>query len=255
MEPEAPDSEVLLPIDADEEATDAGREAGEPEKSWLHGEAAAEMDELEAGQTASSLSDQLDELPEPAAMTMPPSTVVAVRLANMHSLHSLPRPKLLALLEQYREYLEQASQMWNGTLHTLMDGTSLILFHPDHPDQLGSALGCGELLRVLGHELQLGIADTGISLQIQLALCHAPCQDIEPDHLPEQSADCAQMLERMQHSRNLLLLDSSLAESGQLNDKAVLRRLASQPGNHCVERLLEPYRSQLEQQLQTLTRS
>lgn len=216
------------------------------------GEEGQEPEEVE--QTASTLADQLQQLPEPPPAPSPSSTLVAIRLGNMQSLHDLPRPRLLALLEQYRAYLEQASHTWDGTLHTLMDGTSLILFDPAHPDQLGAALCCGELLRVLGHELQLGIADTGISLQVQLAMCHAPCQDIEPDQLPEQSTECAQMLAQMQHSRNLLLLDSALAESGLLNGKAVLRRLASQPGSHCVERLQEPYRSQLEQQLKALTR-
>ena len=240
--PDADPAPLDTPL-ADDEVTE-DREQQEQE----------EREEHEAEQTAADLSDQLDQLQEPPLVPTPASTVVAVRLANMQSLHDLPRPRLLALLEQYREYLEQVSHSWEGTLHTLMDGTSLILFDPQHPDQLGAALCCGELLRVLGHELQLKIADTGISLQIQLALCHAPCQDIEPDQLPEQSTECADMLARMQHSRNLLLLDSTLADSGLLNDKAVLRRLASQPGSHCVERLLEPYRSQLEQQLKTLTR-
>lgn len=148
--------------------------------------------------------------------------------------------------------MEQASRAFGGQLHTLMDGTSLVLFHADHRDQLGAALCCGELMRVLGHELQLQIADTGIALHIQLALCHTPCQDIELDNLQEESTECADMLNRMQHSRNLLLLDSELAGSGLLKDKAVSRRLASQPGSHCVERLLEPYQSQLEKTLQSL---
>src|SRR5690606_32086803 len=160
---------------------------------------------------------------------------LAIRLDNLQTLSRLPRPRLLALLERYREQLEQASNAYGGQLHTLRDGSSLILFHPEHPDQLGAALCCGELMRVLGHELQLQIADTGIALHIQLALCHTPCQGIELDQLQEESPDCARLLERMQHSRNLLLLDSELATSGLLSDKAVSRRLASQPGSHCVE--------------------
>lgn len=201
---------------------------------------------------AAELSDQLDELPAAPIEPAPASTVLAIRLGNLQSLHRLPRPQLLALLERYREQLEQTGRNCGGQLHTLMDGTSVILFHPDHPDQLGAALCCGELLRVLGHELQLQIADTGVALHIQLALCHTPCQDIEPEQLAEESPECAQMLERLQHSRNLLLLDSELANSGQLKDKAVLHRLASQPGSHCVERLLEPYQSELEKQLKRL---
>ncbi len=209
-------------------------------------------DEEEIRSTAAELSEQLNELPATPLEQSPASTLLAIRLGNLQSLHRLPRPRLLALLERYREQLEQTGRSCGGQLHTLMDGTSLILFHPDHPDQLGAALCCGELLRVLGHELQLQIADTGIALHIQLALCHTPCQDIAPDQLPEESTDCAQMLERLQHSRNLLLLDSELANSGLLKDKAILRRLASQPGSHCVERLLEPYQGELEKQLKVL---
>lgn len=205
-------------------------------------------------ETAIELSSDLAELAASpvAAPEQPASAVLAIRLDNLQTLSRLPRPRLLALLERYREQLEQASNAYGGQLHTLRDGSSLILFHPEHPDQLGAALCCGELMRVLGHELQLQIADTGIALHIQLALCHTPCQGIELDQLQEESPDCARLLERMQHSRNLLLLDSELATSGLLSDKAVSRRLASQPGSHCVERLLEPYQSRLEQQLKIL---
>ena len=224
------------------ETAEIATQVGEPEPS-----------ERDDANTASALSSQLDELPAAAEPTLPPSAVLAIRLGDLPSLHRLPRPRLLALLERYREQLEQASHACNGQLHTLMDGSSLIIFRPDNPDYLGDALCCGELMRVLGHELQLQIADTGVALHIQIALCHTSCGDMAADQLPEESPDCAQMLERMQHSRNLLLLDSELANSGLLKDKAVLRRLASQPGSHCVERLLEPYQSQLDQQLKALT--
>ena len=205
--------------------------------------------------TASALSIQLDELPVSPEPTPLPSAILAIRLGDINSLHRLARPRLLGLLERYREQLEQASRANGGQLHTLLDGSSLIFFHSDHPDQLGAALCCGELMRVLGHELQLQIADTGIALHIQIALCHTSCVGIAADELPTESEECAQMLQRMQHSRNLLLLDSELANSGLLQDKSVLRRLASQPGNHCVERLLEPYQSQLQQQLNSLSKS
>lgn len=205
-----------------------------------------------APEDATTDDEQLAELPETPAPPAAASTVLAIRLGNQHTLHRLPRPRLLGLLERYREQLDQASRACGGQLHTLLDGTSLIFFHPQQADQLGDALFCGELMRVLGHELQIQIADTGIALHVQIALCHTPCQDIAPDELQEQSPDCAQMLERMQHSRNLLLLDAELATSGLLNDKVVVRRLASQPGVYCVERLKEPYQSQLERHLGTL---
>ena len=68
-----------------------------------------------------------------------------------------------------------------------------ILFHPGASDPLGAALCCGELMRVVGHNLQIEIADTGIALHIQIALCHTPCQGIEPDQLQQHSEDCAQL--------------------------------------------------------------
>ena len=239
-QPSALNSEQLL-ADAETEA----------EVSLRMGEPTA--DEQDDANTADALSNQLEELPSAPEPALPPTAVLAIRLGDLHSLHRLPRPRLLALLERYREQLEQTSRACNGQLHTLMDGSSLIFFHPDNPDYLGDALCCGELMRVLGHELQLQIADTGIALHIQIALCHTVCGDIAVDQLPEESPDCAQMLDRMQHSRNLLLLDSELANSGLLSDKAVLRRLASQPGSHCVERLLEPYQGRLEQHLSMLS--
>ena len=196
-----------------------------------------------------TINGHLAELPGAPVSPAPASTVLAIRLGNQHTLHRLPRPRLLGLLERYREQLDLASRTCGGQLHTLVDGTSLIFFHPEQADQFGNALFCGELMRVLGHELQIQIADTGIALHVHLALCHTPCVGIAPDDLQQQSPDCAQMLEHMQHSRNLLLLNAELANSGLLNDKVVVRRLASQPGIYCVERLKEPYQSQLERHL------
>ena len=65
-------------------------------------------------------------------------------------------------------------------------------------------------------------------------------------------AACQQVLEQLQHSRNLLLVDAELAASTPLRQCASTRRLASQPGTFCIERLLEPYQSLLERQLSSL---
>ena len=52
-----------------------------------------------------------------------------------------------------------------GSLHTLSDGGSLILFHSrdNRADYLTNALCCGELMRALGHALQIEVADSGIT--------------------------------------------------------------------------------------------
>ena len=253
--PDTPQAEMDAQLDDDMEPAPAAPGDANPIDEESSAESVAVEQSVSAtADTAAAISSQLPELEATPAPQVPPSTVLAIRLGDQNTLHRLPRPRLLGLLERYREQLEQASHACGGQLHTLMDGTSLIFFHPDNADQLGNALCCGELMRVLGHELQIQIADTGIALHVQIALCHTPCQDIPADELKEASTDCAQMLESMQHSRNLLLLDAELAASGLLSDKAMLRRLASPPGIYCVERLREPYQSQLEQQLKTLGR-
>jgi hypothetical protein len=108
------------------------------------------------------------------------------------------------------------------------------------------------LLRVLGHDLQIEIADTGIALHMQLALGHASGLDGLDDETLGQHEACQRVIEHLQHSRNLLLVDAELAASEALSHCASTRRLASQPGTFCIERLLEPYQSLLERQLSSL---
>ncbi|KAA0694866.1 hypothetical protein DT594_08280 [Halopseudomonas laoshanensis] len=193
-------------------------------------------------------------LTEEVALTPPApleTTVLAIRLGNQEALRRLPRPRLMALLGRYREQLGRACELYNGHLQTLHDGTSLVVFNAGEcrQDELTHALCCGELLRVLGHDLQVEIADTGITLHLHLALCHAPSlQDVPAEDLAHQPA-CQTLIEQVQYSRNLLLLDSSLATSDMLRQRAVVRRLASQPGIYCIERLQDPYQAMLEQQL------
>lgn len=184
-----------------------------------------------------------------------PSAVLAVRLGNQDALRRLARPRLLSLLQRYQEYVGQAAEIYQGTLQTLHDGTSVIAFvnnESQDAEELSKVLSCGELLRVLGHDLQIEIADTGIALHLQLAACRTENIDqLDESQYPEQP-DCKQMLERLQYSRNLLLLDASLATSEALSQRAVVRRLASQSGVYCVERLKDPHQSLLERQLNAL---
>ncbi|WP_373186941.1 histidine kinase [Halopseudomonas sp.] len=179
------------------------------------------------------------------------TAVLAVRLGNQEALRRLARPRLMLVLERYRTQLERACELYDGHLHTLHDGTSVIAFHAREcrQDELTHALCCGELLRVLGHELQVEIADTGITLHLQLAIGH--CADLRPVPDAELAArpECQSVLDVVQHSRNLLLLDAALADSAALRERGVVRRLASQPGIYCIERLHGPYQAMLEQQL------
>lgn len=193
---------------------------------------------------------------EDAADTpLPRHAMLAVRLGNQEALRRLPRQRLMALLDRYREHVQRAAQLYGGQQHTLFDGTSVLMFSPgaeDTRDELNHGLCCGELLRVLGHDLQIEIADTGIALHLQLALCHAPGLDNISDEALGEHDLCQRTLDQLQHSRNLLLVDAELAGAGTLADSAVARRLASQNGIYCIERLLEPYQSMVESQLNKL---
>src|SRR5690606_28453853 len=73
---------------------------------------------------------------EPSAPVdqQPAIAVLAIRLDCLQSLHRLLRPRLLLLLERYRSQLEESSRSNGGELHTVMDGSSVILFHPERPD-------------------------------------------------------------------------------------------------------------------------
>jgi hypothetical protein len=189
---------------------------------------------------------------DPLTIQQPPETaILAVRLGNQDALRRLPRPRLMALLDRYREQLQRACELYSGRLQTFHDGTSLVVFHAREcrHDELTHALCCGELLRVLGHELQVEIADTGITLHLQLAIGHvSDLKDIPTDALAERP-ECQAVIGPVQFSRNLLLLDATLADSASLKERAVVRRLASQPGIYCIERLHVPYQAMLEQQL------
>lgn len=207
---------------------------------------------VDAAQREASDDDDEAEADLPTSPPAPlETTVLAIRLGNQEALRRLPRPRLMALLGRYREQLDRACKLYNGHIQTLHDGTSLVVFNAKEcrQDELTHALCCGELLRVLGHDLQVEIADTGITLHLHLALCHSPClRNVAEEDLAAQPA-CQTLIEQVQYSRNLLLLDSSLANCDAMRQRAVVRRLASQPGIYCIERLQDPYQAMLEQQL------
>lgn len=188
----------------------------------------------------------------PADVRAPQFTaLLAVQLGAQEQLRRLPRTRLLELLERYRDVLAQAASLYQGVVHTLSDGSSLILFHTDDcgDDYLTNALCCGELLRAMGHQLQIEVADSGITLQLQLGLMLA--DDLygisQVDLLLTEPAQAALALS--QHSRNLLLVERRVGEDLLIRQRARIRPIASPEGACCVERLLEPYPSLLERQL------
>ncbi|HWD32403.1 MAG TPA: histidine kinase [Pseudomonas sp.] len=179
------------------------------------------------------------------------SAVLAVQLGSQEQLRRLPRARLTELLERYRDCLDQAASLYESEVHTLNDGSTLMLFHSQDSgeDYLTNAICCGELLRALGHALQIEVADSGITLQLQLGL--ALGEDLhglsQIDLLLTEKAQDALALS--QHSRNLLLVERKINDDALIRQRARIRPIASPEGACCVERLMEPYPSMLERQL------
>ncbi|EIK96431.1 HAMP domain-containing protein [Pseudomonas sp. M47T1] len=190
--------------------------------------------------------------PAPMAPAQPQhSAVLAVQMGGQEQLRRLPRARLMELLQRYRDCLDQAASLYESELHTLNDGSTLMLFNSDSSgeDYLTNAICCGELLRALGHQLQIEVADSGITLQLQLGLVLG--DDLagmsQIDLLLTEPAQDALALS--QHSRNLLLVERRISDDALIRQRARIRPIASPEGACCVERLLEPYPSLLERQL------
>ena len=187
----------------------------------------------------------------PIAKRHSASAVLAVQLGAQEQLRRLPRQRLTELLQRYRDCLDRAASLYQSELHTLNDGSTLMLFHSEDSgdDYLTNAICCGELLRALGHALQIEVADSGITLQLQLGLVLS--EEVfglsQVDLLLTESAQDALALS--QHSRNLLLVERRIGDDSLIRQRARIRPIASPEGACCVERLLEPYPSMLERQL------
>ncbi|MCZ4320942.1 AhpA/YtjB family protein [Pseudomonas anguilliseptica] len=201
----------------------------------------------------SELRDQSEHeaAPAPAIRQPLPSAALAIQLGAQEQLRRLPRTRLMELLQRYRDCLDRAASLYQGELHTLSDGSSLMLFHQLDigEDYLTHAICCGELMRALGHALQIEVADSGITLQLQLGLTLGENLSglSQGDLLLSETAQNALALS--QHSRNLLLVERSIADAPLVSQRARIRAIASPQGACCVERLLEPYPSLLERQL------
>ncbi|WP_223542819.1 AhpA/YtjB family protein [Pseudomonas sp. GL-B-12] len=200
--------------------------------------------------------ESLDSTPQPVIRKATPSVpqhsaVLAVQLGSQEQLRRLPRARLEELLERYRDCLDQAASLYQGEVETLNDGSTLMLFHTEDcgDDYLTNAICCGELLRALGHQLQIEVADSGITLQLQLGLTLGD-ELFGLSQIDLLLTDPAQdALALSQHSRNLLLVERKISDDALIRQRARIRPIASPEGACCVERLMEPYPSMLERQL------
>ncbi|WAB97606.1 MULTISPECIES: AhpA/YtjB family protein [Pseudomonas] len=238
----------------DEDDFDDLHDAPAPVKAAPRAKAAAQVDDEDDDEAFAGLLDHEESAPKAAAVESdePQSTaVLAVQLGSQEQLRRLPRTRLTELLERYRDCLEQAASLYDGETHTLNDGSTLVLFHSRDcgEDYLTNAICCGELLRALGHALQIEVADSGITLQLQLGLALGDdLQGLEQvDLLMTEKAQDALALS--QHSRNLLLVERQISDDSLIRQRARIRPIASPEGACCVERLMEPYPSMLERQL------
>ncbi|WP_448091711.1 AhpA/YtjB family protein [Pseudomonas lini] len=215
-----------------------------------------EDDEDDEDPFADLRDDSTDSAPKPVVKpqvsNLPQhSAVLAVQLGAQDQLRRLPRARLEELLKRYRDCLDQAASLYQSELHTLNDGSTLMLFHTEDSgdDYLTNAICCGELLRALGHQLQIEVADSGITLQLQLGLTLG--DELfglsQIDLLLTETAQDALALS--QHSRNLLLVERKISDDALIRQRARIRPIASPEGACCVERLMEPYPSMLERQL------
>ncbi|AWY42470.1 HAMP domain-containing protein [Pseudomonas putida] len=202
---------------------------------------------------ADLLDESEDSPAKPMAKPSVPqhSAVLAVQLGSQEQLRRLPRTRLEELLKRYRDCLDQAASLYQSELHTLNDGSTLMLFHTEDSgdDYLTNAICCGELLRALGHQLQIEVADSGITLQLQLGLTLGD-ELFGLSQIDLLLTDPAQdALALSQHSRNLLLVERKISDDALIRQRARIRPIASPEGACCVERLMEPYPSMLERQL------
>ncbi|MBA6142423.1 MULTISPECIES: AhpA/YtjB family protein [Pseudomonas] len=253
LAPPPPPEPEPEPEEDDDEPFDDPQHASPAPKAAPRAKVAAVPDEEDDEAFAGLLDDDtaprtavVDESDEPHF-----SAILAVQLGSQEQLRRLPRTRLTELTERYRDCLEHAASLYDGETHTLNDGSTLVLFHSRvcGEDYLTNAICCGELLRALGHALQIEVADSGITLQLQLGLVLG--NDLHGlelvDVLIAEKAQDALALS--QHSRNLLLVERQISDDALIRQRARIRPIASPEGACCVERLLEPYPSMLERQL------
>lgn len=197
-----------------------------------------------------------EELESGVTIQQPTQTAVLyIRLGGQDKLKLLSKERLINLLQRYRDCLDQTVRIYKGEIHTLNDGSSLVLFHGrgnDTDTYLTHAICCGELMRGLSHELQVELADTNITLLMQIALAQGTdLLGLTPQELLDNTTvKLARSL--VDHSRNLLLMDQSVASDERIGILAKIRGLANPADTFCIERVLEPYAEVLEKQLRNM---
>ncbi|MFC3607722.1 histidine kinase [Stutzerimonas tarimensis] len=181
--------------------------------------------------------------------TMPIRTaVLAVQLGGQERIRALPAALRQELLQRHRDGLDQVATLYRADLQMLKDGSGLILFNSRGNEQnfLTHAICCGELLRAQVHCVQ---SDLNEPLPLQLGLSQGTglAELSQGDLLLSEPVQAA--LGLSQHSRNLLLVESSVGEDALVRQRARVRRVAKPAGASAIEGLQAPYPALLERQL------
>ncbi|NLD15624.1 MAG: hypothetical protein GX665_11165 [Gammaproteobacteria bacterium] len=191
--------------------------------------------------------------PETEAQTCLPDScaVLAVELTLGQAIHELDDNRRLQLLQHYHEALDEVARLYQGRRIELGAGPTLILFQQEDAECLANALCAAELLRAFAHSLQIEVADSGMTLSMQLGIAEGmPVADLSEGSLLQHPV-VGQALELGRYSRNLVLLSASAASHPQ-TACASIRAIARPAGASCIEHLHLPHSGQLDDQLQGL---
>lgn len=191
------------------------------------------------------------EASEPEVRLPDSGAVLTVELSLNHATHDLDDSRRLHLLQHYHAALDEVAQLYQGKRVELGAGPTLMLFQHEGAENLANALCAAELLRAFAHALQIEVANSGMTLSMQLGIAEgAPVIDLSEDGLLLHPV-IGQALELGRHSRNLVLLSASAASHPQAAC-ASIRAIVRPAGASCIEHLHLPHSEHLDDQLQGL---
>jgi len=223
----------------------------EPEKQTAHPAATNHLDVM---QLPSGVLDTDNHAASETEKTKTASIVLAVQLNLSKKQEYLSSQRLTQLFDTYHQALIKTADLYSAQLIQLDDGRTLLFFDDSNEHFVRYSLCCGELLREFGHSLQVDIADSGITVGLQLGISYGEAiTDFTFESLLAQPSVIT-ALELSQFSRNLLLVSNELAVDSRAQACARIRSIARPEGANCIEHLLAPYPAQLDKQLLLLTK-
>jgi len=217
-----------------------------------------DVNQNESNQSKVQTKTNVKELPHNAASNKKANknrtAILVAKLEAPKQLHKLPEEKLLAITDYYRERLVKSSELYGADIYKIHNGGNALLFHQKtcRKNYLTAAICCGELIRTLGQALQNDLADNNVNLRLCLALVDsADLSSIDEEKIA-QTKTCRNAIWLAKQSHNLLLVDQKIGHNSQLQKVANLQVMPNLDNYFFVEKLLEPYIAQLEQNMQRI---